>query len=511
MEATAFLLGALGILLNLTIYQQTTSKRVLLLKLLSDIVWAMQYLFLGAYTGFCIGCIAILREATFYKINRKSHTGMVCLGIFTIVAILSAIFTWKSPISVLPAIASVISVFGFYFAIPRLSRILSLPISLCMGIYSFGVESVMGVANEIITVISAAIGIIWIDLLKKQSKKKAPVRVSAVNWDCSLPSDTYFGYHQTRTLSPQKYRSITPFYADILREDKIDYHVRTQEEYDKELGYAIQAGIDYFSYVFYPDAGSKAHVPTSSSDCSHKVYELNYARKMHQNSKLRKKIGIAAIMGSHPFAEEDYLELAVLLKQPYYEKIKGRPIVYLFRRINQEEMEQVRNAVKKVGGKQPLFIVMFNRLPQHADYCLVDGISAYACTRGDIETYTELLEGSLQDNEEHAQKHEFAIPLFTTGWSPAPRMDIPSPWVNYRHNRYAKGATADELREGAKKFSVWIKESLADRFSGHIMMFAWNEFEEGGWICPTYNEDLSINTERVTAISEIIKSWKEEL
>jgi hypothetical protein len=43
------------------------------------------------------------------------------------------------------------------------------------------------------------------------------------------------------------------------------------------------------------------------------------------------------------------------------------------------------------------------------------------------------------------------------------------------------------------------------------MMFAWNEFEEGGWICPTYNSDLSINTERVQAISTIIKSWKSTL
>ena len=30
--------------------------------------------------------------------------------------------------------------------------------------------------------------------------------------------------------------------------------------------------------------------------------------------KLKNKIGIAAIMGKHPFAESDYLELAELLK-----------------------------------------------------------------------------------------------------------------------------------------------------------------------------------------------------
>jgi predicted metal-binding transcription factor (methanogenesis marker protein 9) len=36
------------------------------------------------------------------------------------------------------------------------------------------------------------------------------LRVGAVNWDCSLSSDTYFGSFQTRTLSPEKYRRWTP-------------------------------------------------------------------------------------------------------------------------------------------------------------------------------------------------------------------------------------------------------------------------------------------------------------
>ena len=43
------------------------------------------------------------------------------------------------------------------------------------------------------------------------------------------------------------------------------------------------------------------------------------------------------------------------------------------------------------------------------------------------------------------------------------------------------------------------------------MMFAWNEFEEGGWICPTYNEDLTINTDKVRGVAKMIKYWKETL
>jgi hypothetical protein len=336
------------------------------------------------------------------------------------------------------------------------------------------------------------------------------IRVSAINWDCSLPSDTYFGYYQTRTLSPRKYRTVTPFYADILGEDKIDYHVRSQAEYDRELSYAIEAGIDYLSYVFYPEEGSKAHAPTSPSDCSHKVYELNYARKMHEKSALRDKIGMAAFVGAHTFAQADYIRLATLLKQPYYEKVDGRPIVYFFR-LEPEYVHGILDAVSKVGGEKPLFFAYFNYTPETAP--LVDGCTAYACGPSNIHTHRELVDVAIKDNLERSKKAALTVPLFPTGWDPSPRVDLKSPWVDYPNEPYAKTAAPAELVEGAKRFAAAIKESenLSGTFFGHIQMFAWNEFEEGGFICPTYNEDLSVNTDRVKAVKEIIKHWKETL
>ena len=131
------------------------------------------------------------------------------------------------------------------------------------------------------------------------------LRVGAISWDCSLPPDTYFGFYQTRSLSPEQFRVATPYYADILEENKITYHSRTQEEYDRELQYAIDAGIDYLAHVWYPTEGSRNYVPTSDGDCSHKVYELNWARKMHMQSTLKEKIKFCAIAGPHPFADED--------------------------------------------------------------------------------------------------------------------------------------------------------------------------------------------------------------
>ena len=335
------------------------------------------------------------------------------------------------------------------------------------------------------------------------------IRVSAVNWDCSLPSNTYFGYYQTRTLSPKKYRTATPYYADVLGEEKIDFHERSQEEFDRELQYAIDAGIDYFSFVFYPDAEALKASPYEEGRWENAVFELNRARLLYQSSELKNKIGMALIISASVHYERDFKEIARLTLEPYYEKIDGRPIIYMFS-YKREYVDGVRRAVKEIGGAEPLFFAMYGRVPENAELDFVDGLSSYASGICEIESYGQLLEGAIAENLNRAEKGMPTIPLFPIGWDPSPRIDKKSPWVSYRNCSYAKAATPAELLDGGRRFAKWIKDtpSMSETFCGHIMMFAWNEFEEGAWICPTYNEDLSVNTDRISAISELSEYWK---
>ena len=339
------------------------------------------------------------------------------------------------------------------------------------------------------------------------------VRGGVVNWDCSLPMEAYFGYYQTRTLSPKRYRSFTPYYADIINENKIGYHKRTKEEFDRELGYAIQAEIDYFAYVFYPELGSREHISLSYSDCSHRVFELNYARRMHEASALRDKIGIAAIVAAHPFKDEDISELVELLKAPYYEKVDGKPLVYIFRGTRVDVIERIRRACASEGVTAPFFVAMMGEEPiKDSDrFECVDALSAYACLKTGITEYSELCDEMLRKNRERLNKCRYIIPHYTVGWDPSPRIDIPSPWVEYEDAEYAKIASKEELLQGAERLAAWIKSEAYDSFIGHIMTFAWNEFEEGAWLCPTYNADLTVNEERISTFATISRYWKEFL
>ena len=68
--------------------------------------------------------------------------------------------------------------------------------------------------------------------------------------------------------------------------------------------------------------------------------------------------------------------------------------------------------------------------------------------------------------------------------------------------------TPAEIEEGAKRLADWIVQNPTYTKTNHILSFAWNEFEEGAWICPTYAADGGINTERIEAFAACARMWK---
>lgn len=336
------------------------------------------------------------------------------------------------------------------------------------------------------------------------------IRIGAVNWDASLPPDTYFGFYQTRSLSQAKYRSWVPYYATLLDEERVEYPARTVEEYEQELRYAIAAGIDYFAYVWYPTEGSLAHQPRSPRDCSHKVHELNYARRLYQQSSLKEQLGMCAILGAHPFADRDLEELADTLMQPYYEKIEGRPLVYVFGGYNKDLVERLHTLCAARGIPAPFTVPLSSRSrPFPEEMPLADALSAYAAANYfDVASYEELLDIAMENDRIRMKTGMDIIPLFTVGWNPAPRIDRPTPWntaaqggTTYATVSYAPRPDAKQLEAGAETFARHILTEVKERFAGHILTFAWNEFEEGGYLCPTYTPEGAVNETQVQAFA----------
>lgn len=159
MTVVAWILGAGGMLANFLIFQQTTRKRLLTVKLLSDFFWAMHYSFLGAWSGAAVGAIGMIRETVFLNADKKWAQGKRWLLLFLGLGVVSVIVTWKNGFSVLPAIASSLSIFSFWKGDPKLTKLLAYPISGCFIIYDIVCRSYVGIMSEAIVLISTSVGL----------------------------------------------------------------------------------------------------------------------------------------------------------------------------------------------------------------------------------------------------------------------------------------------------------------------------------------------------------------
>ena len=168
MIVAAWIFGGLGVLFNALIYQQTSRKRILSTKRIADCLWTAHYVFLSAFSGAGICAIGILRETVFLKEDKKWAQGKRWLIFFLLLSIISAILTWKNAFSILPTAAAALSVFSFWKGDPKLTKILSYPISACFMIYNLTCLSYMGIVNEMIVLVSTTVGLIRI--LKKDMR-----------------------------------------------------------------------------------------------------------------------------------------------------------------------------------------------------------------------------------------------------------------------------------------------------------------------------------------------------
>lgn len=167
----ANIFGTLGIASTILIYQQKTRKGLILSKLLSDVIWFLYYFSLSAYSGAAIAVIGMIRELVFINREKKWAKHPIWLIFFLALSFGCAIFTWKNIFSLLPCIASAVSVISFWIGNPKLSRFLSYPISACMFTYDLTCSpiAIFGMINELFAVTSSIVGFFRHDK-KKEAK-----------------------------------------------------------------------------------------------------------------------------------------------------------------------------------------------------------------------------------------------------------------------------------------------------------------------------------------------------
>ncbi len=152
-----------------TIYQQNSRKKMIILKLCADICWVVHYLLLGGFAGAIPNFIGIPREIVFMNRESKKWADNIIWPIlFILCGWVFGIFTFKSPINILPISASTFVTVSFWLKNPKLTKLVSIPVCLSFLIYNIYLGSIVGVLNESLSICS-----IIISFIKSKIKKGA--------------------------------------------------------------------------------------------------------------------------------------------------------------------------------------------------------------------------------------------------------------------------------------------------------------------------------------------------
>lgn len=342
--------------------------------------------------------------------------------------------------------------------------------------------------------------------------------VGAIRWDGWYGNGAVVKQME-HSLGPPKYHFRLPWFARVIGEDKVRINGDSQEIVEKEIAYAAAAGLNYWAFVDYWDEAP----------------DMSIALRRYRAAKDKRGVRYCLVEeGARMDAvgARGWARLVEHFKDPNYQTVlDGRPLLFLFvktERIGKRDWRELGDAAVAAGIKPPYLVLMGWQPEQDAkDMAALgfDAVSAYA--RGgsysmEQPAYAEQCALIRCDRWEKCRALRIPCVTFASaGWDTRPRNERPPSWMTHltatpdptpparqKPLMDAVTATPDELAAHIREAVAWTRRNRGLNPSNAIIIYAWNEHDEGGWLAPTWTADGKPNTARLDAIRSVLQPGK---
>ena len=327
------------------------------------------------------------------------------------------------------------------------------------------------------------------------TEQRAPI-VGAIRWDAWCGGGVTAQVEAT--LGPKKFRDRLPWFADVIDDDTVRIHGSKQEIMDEEIRLASDSGLDYWAFVAYPEGT-----------------EMSRALELYLASESRDKVNFCLILHNNlGVTQKDWPRerdrVVQMLKEPGYQTVlDGRPLIYLFS-ANPQRFQELRQAIAE-NGVNPYYVFMgWNPA---ADYTAekrngFNAVSAYA-NGSQVKTFAELVRSVEQNYWKNAADAKIEYVTFvTTGWDKQPRKEHPVSWemndAYHQQEGFPSQATPQEIADHLERAIRFTQEHQELCPANAIIIYAWNEHDEGGWLVPTWLPDGKSDSRRLEAVGNVL-------
>ena len=149
-------------------YQVNSQKKLLVIQIIATVISAISFMVLGAWTGFAMNCVAILRNDAYYNKDKNPFDSKLVPYVFAAIMIGFGIATWTEWYCVLSVAGLVINTVALSSPSAQLIRGSILVTSPMVLLYDLLAGNIVEAVKELIAIISAVIGIVRYRKDKKQ-------------------------------------------------------------------------------------------------------------------------------------------------------------------------------------------------------------------------------------------------------------------------------------------------------------------------------------------------------
>ena len=163
-------IGFLALASSLISFQFKKHGQIMLFRTASELIFALQYILLGAWSAAVMDGISVIRNTLYTQLVKKNRsTTPVIIGFCAFVVVVG-IVTFEGIISLLPIISKLLTTISYGMKNERWLRFITLPSCIFWVIYNVYVGSAAGALADSMTLVSLLIAIYKFDLKKSNAE-----------------------------------------------------------------------------------------------------------------------------------------------------------------------------------------------------------------------------------------------------------------------------------------------------------------------------------------------------
>jgi hypothetical protein len=318
------------------------------------------------------------------------------------------------------------------------------------------------------------------------------------------------------SLGQPKYHFRLPWFARVTGEGGVSINGDSQTIMEQEIAYAARCGLNYWAFVDYLHEAPGMSIGLNRYLAAQEKKGVRYCL-VEEGARLD-KIGVQA-----------WTSLVEHFRHPDYQTVlDGRPLLFLFgstTRLGKAEWDELKRQSTAAGMKAPYLVLLGGNAAADRLSLGFDAVSEYACAgKGyttDPETYAKLTTHEVRQKlwEKWRRDSTPCITFATAGWDTRPRQERPPPWCSWvtatpdatpplqqKPLLDAVTATPDELAQHLREAIEWTMANRDLNPANAILIYAWNEHDEGGWLQPTLGADGRPDERRINALARVLHS-----